>query len=254
MEDVGILRRGADRVSVEKIARFFLAEFKNTLKSGGKWLNELDKEEQKRVKASRRAQLGADLLSLSTDLPFKFPPTFTFVFRAFTSLDGIGKGLDERYDLTRLAQPFLKELIELRDGSATVSLLKDWQKRLGWRPQDLAAVVQSPRKVAQIEDTLRRAEQGDLKLRVRVLESERAFKRIDIVQQTMVNAIMASMFLNAGIVLTAAGVAAPGQGTRVAGRLLFTLAGLFGLKIPISYLKLASFDKKSVELGLVQKT
>lgn len=254
MEDVGILRRGADRVSVEKIARFFLAEFKSTLKSGGKWLNELDKEEQKRVKASRRAQLGADLLSLSTDLPFKFPPTFTFVFRAFTSLDGIGKGLDERYDLTRLAQPFLKELIELRDGSATVSLLKDWQKKLGWRPQDLAAVVQSPRKVAQIEDTLRRAEQGDLKLRVRVLESERAFKRIDIVQQTMVNAIMASMFLNAGIVLTAAGVAAPGQGTRVAGRLLFTLAGLFGLKIPISYLKLASFDKKSVELGLVQKT
>lgn len=111
MEDVGILRRGADRVSVEKVARFFLKEFKNTLsKKDGKWGNELDKEEQKRLKIQRRAQLGADFLSLSTDLPFKFPPTFTFVFRAFTSLDGIGKGLDPKYDLTRLAQPFLKEV------------------------------------------------------------------------------------------------------------------------------------------------
>jgi hypothetical protein len=31
LEDMGILRRGADRVSVEKIARFFLKEFDSTL-------------------------------------------------------------------------------------------------------------------------------------------------------------------------------------------------------------------------------
>lgn len=144
------------------------------------------------------------------------------------------------------------QLIDLRDGSATVSLIKDWQKKLGWRPQDLAALVTSPRKVqqppsqhpteaaalqsdalavppllldgsysppspllqvAKIEDTLTRAEQGDLKLRVRVLESERAFKRLDIVQNAMGSAILASMCLNAAIVLQAAypGVRAPAR-------------------------------------------
>lgn len=58
--------------------------------------------------------------------------------------------------------------------------------------------------MAKIEDTLTRAEQGELKLRVRVLESERAFKRLDIVQNAMGSAVLASMFLNAAMMLQSA--------------------------------------------------
>ena len=104
LEQIEVLRQGVDKFSVEKIARFFLKEFSTGVSKNGKWTSSLPPEEQKRIKLERRKQLGADLFSVGSDVPFKFPPTFTFVFRAFTSLDGIGKGLDPTYDLTRLAQ------------------------------------------------------------------------------------------------------------------------------------------------------
>lgn len=78
-----------------------------------------------------RAQIGQDLFSGQAAVPLQFPASFTFVFRAFTTLDGIGKTLDERYDLTKIAGPYLKELLDLKDGNAYVSVLKGWQKKLG---------------------------------------------------------------------------------------------------------------------------
>ncbi len=53
---------------------------------------------------ARRSRIGAELFMVGEEKPFKFPAAFTFVFRAFTTLDGIGKGLDEKYDIARLAQ------------------------------------------------------------------------------------------------------------------------------------------------------
>ncbi len=47
-------------------------------------------------------------------------PKFTFVFRAFSTIDGVAKSthLDTKFDLARISQPFLRELADLRDGSA----------------------------------------------------------------------------------------------------------------------------------------
>lgn len=93
---------------VVPVARAFLNNFTETYESastddgvvdanGVRWENELSPEEQRAIKRARRAQLGMDVFACRSDLPFILPPIYTFVFRAFTSLDGIGKGLDKGY-------------------------------------------------------------------------------------------------------------------------------------------------------------
>jgi len=255
LESIEVLRRGVDRQSVEKVVRFFLGEFQGGITQGGQWVSQLPKEEQRSIRKQRRQQLGADLFSLGSDVPFKFPPTFTFVFRAFTSLDGIGKGLSAQYDITRLAQPFLKELVDLRDGSALITFLKTYGKKLGWRPEDISQTIQLPRNVGKVDNVITRLEQGDLKLRVRVLESERAFSRMELVQSNMALAIAASGiiiiiimiimllfliitvgFLNLGILLTtlASSSLSPARSTIViASKLSLLVSGLFGLQVPL---------------------
>ena len=241
LEEIGCLKTGVDRVSIEKIARVFLNEFSSGVKKGEKWVNELSKEEQKEIRRKRRAQLGADLFSVGSDVPFKFPPTFTFVFRAFTSLDGIGKGLDNKYDLTRLAQPFLKELVDLRDGSAALSFLKSFGKKVGLRPIDIQQAIGSPRSIARLEDIVTRMEQGDLKIRVRDLQTENSFKRLQIQQSNMGNAIAASAFLNMGLVLSS--MTPTGQFAK-AGKVGLALSGLFGSQLLSGLIKLKALDKK----------
>lgn len=41
----------------------------------------------------------------------RFPATFTFVVRSFTVLDGIGKSLDPRFDISEIAAPYARELL-----------------------------------------------------------------------------------------------------------------------------------------------
>jgi len=41
------LFQGADRMTVERVTRFYLGEFQTTLTKGGKYINQLDPEEEK---------------------------------------------------------------------------------------------------------------------------------------------------------------------------------------------------------------
>jgi len=174
LEVMGVLRPGIDRFSIERIATELLQTFASTLASAeNKWENQMSPEQKKASRRARRAKIGQDLFATQAERPFLFPPKFTFVFRAFTTIDGIGKSLDGRYDLARISQPFLKELADLRDGGVAKTFLKELGERVGLRPVDVAQAVRQPRNVAELAQTVRKLEDGDLKLRVRALEVER---------------------------------------------------------------------------------
>lgn len=44
----------------------------------------------------------------------RFPATFTFVLRAFSTLEGIGRALDPDYKFVAVAQPYAQQLLNLQ--------------------------------------------------------------------------------------------------------------------------------------------
>ena len=58
--------------------------------------------------------------------------------------------LPHRYDLSRISQPYLRELANLRDGSTATTAVKEVGRRLGLRPVDIQQAVSQPRTVAAL--------------------------------------------------------------------------------------------------------
>ena len=222
LELAGVLAKSADRLSVEKLARYFIRTFKDV---------QLGK-----APANIKTTLGADLQALTDQQVFRFPSTFTFIFRAFASIDGIGKGLaNDKFDVAKAAQPFIEALSE-DDGKT------DFQKfasraaaATGLRPADLDTAITQPKKVAYLEQTVRAIEQGNLKIRVRSLENEQALARLALTQGVTNKLLVASLLLNIGL----GAAARPAQIAGLAG------GGFFGAQAMASALAIKVFDKKA---------
>ena len=224
VEEMGVLAKGADRISCEQLARYFIKTFKDA-QTG-------NKKKGGNIKTS----LGSELQSLTESQVFRFPSTFTFIFRAIASIDGIGKGLDKKYDLTKLAQPFVERLIASeKSGFAQAA------EATGLNFRDINTAVSTPRKIAYLEETLRSMEQGNLKIRVRSLENEIALSRLSAQSKITTSFVLASLALNLALVSgreLARGIPA------IAATSLAAIYTLRGLKAVFS---LASMDKKNLK-------
>jgi Predicted unusual protein kinase len=62
-----------------------------------------------------------DLYDIAYDQPFRFPATFTFVMRAFSTIEGVGRGLDPEFNFMEVAQPFAMQLMSNGNGSEQVA-------------------------------------------------------------------------------------------------------------------------------------
>ncbi|XWS41491.1 hypothetical protein CRYUN_Cryun17cG0086300 [Craigia yunnanensis] len=204
MVQMGVLVPTGDMTAVRRTAQFFLNSFEERLAAQRReremvttelgFKKPLTKEEQIEKKKQRLAAIGEDLLAIAADQPFRFPATFTFVVRAFSVLDGIGKGLDPRFDITEIAKPYAMELLRFREAGVEV-VLKDFRKRWDRQSRAFYNLFRQADKVEKLAETIQRLEQGDLKLRVRTLESERAFQRVAAVQKTIGSFLTISLII-----------------------------------------------------------
>ncbi|MEB3288379.1 MAG: AarF/ABC1/UbiB kinase family protein [Leptolyngbya sp.] len=133
--------------------------------------------------------ISDDLYAVAYDQPFRFPATFTFVMRAFSTLEGVGKGLDPDFNFMEAAKPFAAQLMTSgNSGDGANSLLGELSRQAA---QVSTTALGLPRR---IEDTLDKLERGDIRVRVRSIETDRALRRIGTVSMANNYAILVGAF------------------------------------------------------------
>lgn len=143
--------------------------------------------------------ISDDLYEIAYDQPFRFPATFTFVMRAFSTLEGVGKGLDPDFNFMEVAQPFAMQLMTEGNGSRN-GFSEGLLGELGRQAAQVSTTALGlPRR---IEDTLDKLERGDIRVRVRSTETDRALRRIGNVNMgTNYTLLIGTFTLSATILL-----------------------------------------------------
>lgn len=185
---------------------------------------------------------------MSKDQPFRFPATFTFVVRAFSVLDGIGKGLDAKFDISEIARPFARELLLEAQSVAlppqVVALQRDVGRRAAAQARAIVNLFRGPDRIEEAASVLARIESGAFKPRVRSFEVERAVERLRAQNAVTLRAVVACTALNVGAVLATAAAAPAGAATAC-----FATAGAAALAAVGAALKLKKLDAKEAQLS-----
>ncbi|KAK3271101.1 hypothetical protein CYMTET_20530 [Cymbomonas tetramitiformis] len=242
---------GNDLTPIRRTAKFFLDSFYERLETqedlretDANYSDEFKAAKTKEEKKARRkeilANIGEDLLLVAADQPFRFPATFTFVVRAFTVLDGLGKCLDKKFDISEISRPYARAL--LLEG--TPQIIKAQQGLVQATTAQARALInlfKAPDGVSRLDTTVARLESGDLKLRVRALEAERALNRVSMMQAATVQGIIAATAANIGTVLWVGA-------QRTAATAAFSIAGLLAFAALFAILKVKKLAKKEAAL------
>ncbi|MBE9223176.1 AarF/ABC1/UbiB kinase family protein [Cyanobacterium stanieri LEGE 03274] len=141
-------------------------------------------------------QISEDLYEIAYDQPFRFPATFTFVMRAFSTLEGVGKGLDPDFNFMQVAQPFALNVMSQFNADNGKSIIDEFSR------QALQVSNTAFGLPARLDDTINKLDRGDIRLRVRSLESERLLRRISSTQMaTNYTLIISTLVLSATILV-----------------------------------------------------
>ena len=140
-------------------------------------------------------EISEDLYEIAYDQPFRFPATFTFVMRAFSTLEGVGKGLDPEFNFMEVAQPFAMQLMTNNNTPNGNTIFDELGRQAA---QVSSTALGLPRR---IEETIDKLERGDLRLRVRSIESDRVLRRLSGIQMGTNYTLLISAFILSATIL-----------------------------------------------------
>ncbi len=193
----GIAEKNADRVVASLIELGALSETEDMGPVRRSIQFMLDNFMDKPFEEQSVAAISDDLYEIAYGQPFRFPATFTFVMRAFSTLEGVGKGLDPDFSFMEVAKPFaLQIMTNGTPSSETNSILSELGRQAA---QVSSSALGLPRR---IEDTLDKLDRGDIRIRVRSIETDRVLRRLSGVNMgTNYTLLVCAFTLSATILL-----------------------------------------------------
>ncbi|AIE75352.1 MULTISPECIES: AarF/ABC1/UbiB kinase family protein [unclassified Synechocystis] len=173
----GVAEKNAERIVNSLVALGALKEIEDMgpIRRSVQFL--LDNFMDKPFEEQSITKISDDLYEIAYDQPFRFPATFTFVMRAFSTLEGVGKGLDPDFNFMAVAQPFALQIMNNSNGFNPAGNIMDELGRQAVQAGNSALGL--PRR---IEDSLDRLDRGDIRVRVRSTETDRLLRRMGTMQ------------------------------------------------------------------------
>ncbi len=166
------------------------------------------------------AAISDDLYDIAYDQPFRFPATFTFVLRAISTLEGLGKGLDPSFNFMEVAQPYATNLMQNGNSQESGNLSTAFFGEIGRQAAQVSnTAIALPRR---IDDTLAKLDRGDIRVRVKSQETDRLLRRVSNVGIGMIYALLGANFWICATLLFVNGVQIPAIMAAIAAA-IFTL-------------------------------
>ncbi len=192
----GIAQKDAGRVvtSLVELGALAPAEDMGPVRRSVQFM--LDNFMDKPFEAQSVSAISDDLYEIAYDQPFRFPATFTFVMRAFSTLEGVGKGLDPEFNFMEVARPFALELMTNETPSSSNGLLNEISRQAAQVGTTAFGLPQ------RIDNTIGKLDRGDLRIRIRSIETDRELRRIGSVNMgTNYTLLVVAFVLSATILL-----------------------------------------------------
>jgi predicted unusual protein kinase regulating ubiquinone biosynthesis (AarF/ABC1/UbiB family) len=170
----GVAQKDADRVvnSLIELGALMPTDDMGPVRRSVQFM--LDNFMDKPFEAQSVSAISDDLYEIAYGQPFRFPATFTFVMRAFSTLEGVGKGLDPEFNFMEVAKPFAMQIMSNGNPTSEAgSILGELSRQAA---QVSSTALGLPRR---IEETLDKLERGDLRVRVRSIETDRLLRRMN---------------------------------------------------------------------------
>ena len=178
---MGLIERGSDLVPVRSLVQFLLDRFR-----------------EKPIDFQEFTEIKEELLVMFERQPFRLPAQMTFILKALGTLDGLARTLDRNYNLVACAKPFVKS-IALSKGRSNLAIELTRQAQVFLKTKfdrPSAAEILIQRLEARLE-------RGELQVRVRSPESDRALKRIHLAIKSLMYACLTGFTLLSGAILLA---------------------------------------------------